>query len=100
MILAREGIEIDRATLSDWMGHAAWWLTPVAALIGRYVVSSSVIHTDDTTIKVLAPGHGKTRTGRFWVYAVDPRIRAGTGPSAAFYRYSPDRDGDEPCDCR
>ena len=96
VILAREGIEIDRATLADWMGHAAWWLTPVAALIGRYVMSSPVIHTDDTTIKVLAPGHGKTRTGRFWVYAVDPRIWAGTGPPAAFYRYSPDRDGERP----
>lgn len=27
-ILAREGIEIDRATLADWLGHAAWWLVP------------------------------------------------------------------------
>jgi hypothetical protein len=55
-----------------------------------------VIHTDDTTIKVLAPGHGKTRTGRFWVYAADPRVWAGSGPPAAFYRYSPDRDGERP----
>ena len=91
VILAREGIDIDRATLADWLGHAAWWLAPLAALIGQYVVGLPVIHTDDTTVKVLAPGHGKTRTGRFWVYAADPRIWAGTGPPAAFYRYSPDR---------
>jgi transposase len=96
VILAREGIEIDRATLADWMGRAAWWLAPLAVLIGQYVMSLAVIHTDDTTIKVLAPGHGKTRTGRFWVYAADPRIWAATGPPAAFYRYSPDRDGDRP----
>jgi transposase len=96
VILAREGIEIDRATLADWLGHAAWWLAPLAVLIGQYVMGLPVIHTDDTTIKVLAPGHGKTRTGRVWVYAVDPRIWAGTGPPAAFYRYSPDRDGERP----
>lgn len=96
VILAREGIEIDRATLADWLGHAAWWLAPLAVLIGQYVMGLPVIHTDDTTIKVLAPGHGKTRTGRFWVYAADPRVWAGTGPPAAFYRYSPDRDGERP----
>ena len=38
MILAREGIDIDRATVADWLGHAAWWLAPLAALIGHYVV--------------------------------------------------------------
>lgn len=96
VILAREGIEIDRATLADWLGRAAWWLAPLAVLIGQYVMGLPVIHTDDTTIKVLAPGHGKTRTGRFWVYAVDPRVWAGVGPPAAFYRYSPDRDGERP----
>ena len=96
VILAREGIDIDRATLADWLGHAAWWLAPLAALIGQYVMGLPVIHTDDTTIKVLAPSHGRTRTGRFWVYAADPRIWAGTGPPAAFYRYSPDRDGERP----
>jgi transposase len=95
-ILAREGVELDRATLADWLGHAAWWLAPLAVLIGNYVMGLPVIHTDDTTIKVLAPGHGKTRTARFWVYAVDPRIWAGVGPPAAFYRYSPDRDGERP----
>ncbi len=92
VILARERVEIDRATLADWLGHAARWLAPLAVLIGNYVMGLPVIHTDDTTIKVLAPSYGKTRTARFWVYAVDPRIWAGLGPPAAFYRYSSDRD--------
>jgi transposase len=63
-ILAREGIESERATLADWVGQAAWWLTPLAQLIGAHVMTSPVIHTDDTPIAVLAPGHG--RTGRIW----------------------------------
>ena len=72
-ILAREGIEIERATLADWVGHAAWWVVPLAALIGAHVMAAPVIHTDDTPIAVLAPGNGKTRTGRIWTYVVDER---------------------------
>ena len=97
-ILAREGIEIERATLADWVGHAAWWLLPLAQLIGMHVVAAPVIHTDDTPIKVLAPGNGKTRTGRIWIYLVDERPWAGSRAPAAYYRYSPDRKGERPRD--
>lgn len=98
VILAREGIDIDRVTLADWVGHAVWWLTPLAELIGAYIMANPVLHTDDTTISVLAPGLGRTRIARFWVYAIDPGTWAGTGPPAAFYRYSPDRKGERPRD--
>lgn len=95
-ILAREGVEIERQTLADWVGHGAWWLRPVAAAIGSHVMAQGVIWTDDTPIRVLAPGRGKTRLGRFWVYAFDPRPWGGTGPPAALYCYSPDRKGERP----
>ena len=96
VILAREGVEIDRVTLADWIGRAAWWLAPLAQLIGTTVMTQPVLHTDDTPIRTLAPGTGKTRLSRFWVYAVDPRSHAGAGPPAAFYRYSADRKGERP----
>ena len=96
VILAREGVEIDRVTLADWIGRAAWWLAPLARLIGTTVMSQPVLHTDDTPIRTLAPGTGKTRLSRFWVYAVDPRPHAGPGAPAAFYCYSPDRKGEWP----
>jgi transposase len=95
-ILAREGIEIERATLADWMGHAAWWLTPLAAMIGAHVMTASVIHTDDTPIAVLAPGLGKTRTGRLWTYLTDERPWRGERAPAAWYRFSPGRKGERP----
>jgi hypothetical protein len=57
-----------------------------------------VIWTDDTPIAVLAPGRGRTRQGRIWVYAFDPRPWQGAGAPAAFYRYSPDRKGERPRD--
>ena len=99
-ILAREGVEIERQTLADWVGHGAWWLRPLAEAIGTYARAQGVIWTDDTPIRVLAPGRGRTRLGRFWVYAFDPRPwggqESGHGPPAAFYCYSPDRKGERP----
>jgi transposase len=95
-ILAREGAEIERQTLADWVGHGAWWLRPLAEAIGSYALAQGVIWTDDTPIRVLTPGRGRTRLGRFWVYAFDPRPWGGTGPPAAFYCYSPDRKGERP----
>jgi transposase len=96
-ILERQGIDIDRATMAQWVGHVAWWLTPLAELIGRTIMAQPVIWTDDTPIRTLAPGTGKTRQSRFWCYAVDPRPYQGAGYPAAFYRYSADRKGERPC---
>ena len=96
VILAREGVDIDRATMAEWMGHVAWWVRPLAERIGQYVMMQSVIWTDDTPIRTLAPGAGKTCLSRFWCYAVDPRPYKGPGHPAAFYRYSADRKGERP----
>lgn len=95
-ILAREGVEIERQTLADWVGHGAWWLSRLADAIGAYALRHGVVWTDDTPIAVLAPGRGRTREGRFWVYAFDPRPWKGQGAPVAFYRYSPDRKGERP----
>jgi hypothetical protein len=59
-------------------------------------MAQPVLWTDDTPIRTLAPGTGRTRLARFWCYAVDPRPYAGQGPPAVLYRYSPDRKGERP----
>ena len=92
-IYAREGVEIDRATLADWVGNAVFLLSPLAEAIGRHVRAGSVLHADDTTVPVLAPGLGKTKTGRLWVVVRDERPWGSDAPPAAFYRYSADRKG-------
>ena len=97
-ILLREGVEIERATLADWVGHVAWWVAPLAELIGAQVMATPVLHTDDTPIAVLAPGNGKTRTGRLWAYVLDERPWQGRRAPAAYYRFSPDRKGERPRD--
>jgi transposase len=95
-IYARQGVVIERQTLADWMGHAAFWLAPLGELIGAHVFAAPAIHSDDTPIRVLCPGLGRTRMGRLWTYVVDERPWAGPRAPAAYYRYSSDRKGERP----
>jgi transposase len=97
-IFARDGVEIERMVMADWMGHLAWWITTLVEMIGAYVMGAPAIHADDTPIKVLSPGKGRTATGRIWIYVVDERPWAGERAPAAFYRYSPDRKGERPAE--
>jgi transposase len=95
-IYAREGVDIDRATMAGWVEQVHALLDPLVAALGRYVLQAPKVHADDTPVKVLAPGRGKTRTGRLWVYVRDDRPAASSDPPAAWYRYSPDRKGEHP----
>ena len=94
--LCPEGLELDRSTLGDWVGQAAWLLDPVVAKIRQHVFAADKIHGDDTTVPVLAPGLGRTATGRLWVYVRDDRLFCGPAAPAAAYFYSPDRGGKHP----
>ena len=93
VIYAREGVELDRATLADWVGKAEFLLAPLAEMIGRHVRAGAALHADDTTVPVLAPGLGKTKTGRLWVVVRDERPWGSVVPPAAFYHYSANRKG-------
>jgi transposase len=93
-IYARDGVDLDRGMLADWIGRMAWLLKPLAERIGAHVMAGRAIHADDTPVPVLAPGRGKTRTGRIWVYLRDERPHAGTAVPAVLYRYTPDRKGE------
>lgn len=93
-IYARSGLDLDRGQLAAWLGHVAWLLRPLVELIAAHVMAGRVIHCDDTPVPVLAPGAGKTKTGRLWVYLRDERPHAGTAPPAVLYRYTPDRKGE------
>jgi transposase len=93
VIYAREGVELDRATMADWMGKVVFLLTPLAEAIGRHVRAGATLHADDTTVPVLSPGLGKTATGRLWVLVRDERPWGSAVPPAVLYRYSPDRRG-------
>src|SRR3954454_11765434 len=95
-IFARQGIELDRSTLCNWVGRACWWLEPLWRLLRRHVMGSTRIFADDTPLPVLDPGRGRTKTGRLWGYAVDDRPWNGSTPPAVVYLYAEDRKGEHP----
>ena len=70
-IYARDRVDLDRSTLADWVGKAAWLLRPLVEALGREVMGAERLFADDTPVPVLAPGTGKTKTGRLWAYARD-----------------------------
>ena len=95
-IYARQGVHLDRSTLSDWVGRAAWWLAPLRDHLFATLKQSAKLFADETTAKVLDPGRGRTKVGQFWTYARDDRPWGGSAPPAVVYRYAPDRKADRP----
>ena len=95
-IYERQGVELDRATLADWVGQTSGLLQPLVEALRRHVMSATKLHADDTPVPVLAPGLGKTKLGRLWTYVRDDRPAGDTTPPAVWFAYSPDRKGEHP----
>ena len=95
-IYARDGVEIDRSTMTGWVDRGDQLLDPLVAALGRYTLAADKVHADDTPVPVLSPGLGKTKTGRLWVYVRDDRPAGSKDAPAAWYQYSPDRKGEHP----
>jgi transposase len=93
---AREGVELDRSVLARWVGEASELMAPLVEVLRRYVMSTEKLHGDDTPLPVLAPGHGRTKTARFWTYVRDGRPAGDTAAPAVWFSYSPDRKGEHP----
>ena len=93
---ARDGIDLDRSLLADWVGASSALLAPLGEALRAHVFSADVVHADDTTLPVLAPGRGKTKTGRLWTYVRDERPAAGESAPAVYFAYTPDRKGIHP----
>jgi len=96
VIYARAGVELSRALLADWVGACSDLLAPLVEAIRRHVTAGVKLHADDTTLPVLAPGLGKTRTGRLWTYVRDDRPAGSNEPPAVWFAYTPDRKGIHP----
>jgi transposase len=95
-IYDREGVDLDRSTLAGWVGKSTALLEPLADAIKKHVLKGQAIFADDTPVKMLAPGAGKTRTARLWAYVRDERPWVGEAHPAAWYQFSPDRKGVRP----
>jgi transposase len=90
-IMARQGVPLDRSTLSFWMGYAAAELAPVVARLRQMMLASTRVFADETVVPVLDPGRGRTKQGYFWAIARDDRPWGGREPPAVVYSYAPGR---------
>jgi transposase len=95
-IYAREGVELDRSTLADWVGQSSALLRPLVEALRVHVLGGSKLHADDTPVPVLCPGRGTTKQGRLWTYVRDDRASGNSTPAAVWFAYSPDRKGLHP----
>jgi transposase len=81
----RHHVEIPNSTLCDWVGYSADRLQPIVFALQAELLKHKKLHTDDTTVPVLAKG--KTKQGRLWVYVADGSF----GYKATVYDYTPTR---------
>lgn len=88
-IFAQAGLTLSRTTLMQWVAASSALLGPLAGALGRYVLAAPNLNADDTPVKVLAPGRGKTKRGRLWTYVRDGRPWKSRDPPAVWYQYSP-----------
>ncbi len=95
-IYGREGIDLDRSTLAEWVGKSTALLEPLAEAIGRHVRAGPALFADDTPLKLQAKV--RCKTARLWAYVRDQRPWDSQAPPAAWYRFSPDRRGAHPAD--
>src|SRR5262249_13972252 len=72
-IFAREGVDLPRSTLCDWVADVATALAPIGEQLRREIVATDYLQTDDTTIPWLGEGGGGYK-GRLWTY-LDPLSR-------------------------
>jgi transposase len=82
---------LDRTLLAQWVGSVSALLIPLTDALRAHVFAADVVHADDTPLPVLAPGRGKTKTGRLWTYVRDEGPAAGEVAPAVCFAYSPDR---------
>ena len=112
-IYAREGIDLDRSTMADWVGRSTTLLEPIGDAIGTIVRNGQALFADDTPVKMQAPGHKQTKTARVWTYVRDERPwnsahgESGDGseqpppghcPPCVWYQFTIDRKGEHPVD--
>ena len=96
-IYAREGVNLHRSTLGDWVGRTTALLEPLAEHIGKLVRAGPALFADDTPVKLQVRANTtKTKTARLWSYVRDERPWCGAAPPCAWYQFSVDRKGEHP----
>jgi len=88
----REGIDISRQTMANWMIRGAEMLADIYDAMRIALLKLDIVHADETTLQVLKePGRAAQTDSYMWLY------RSGReGPPMALFEYQPGRAGQYP----
>jgi transposase len=89
-IYRRSGAFIARSSMASWIGQCGVRLEPLAQALREHLLSQNVLHGDETPIKLLAPGTGKTQTAYAWVWRSSD---LETTDKAVLYQFADSRQG-------
>lgn len=81
-IAERSEVPLAESTLASWVGTVGWWLQPLADRLRERLKGETVLHADETPVKQLDPGKGKTKTAYLWAYRNTPL--SGSAPIILF----------------
>lgn len=90
-IYARQGIQLDRSTLADWVGRAAGTFVRCATTFSSDCDDPNGCLPTRPPRQYLIQGAGRTKTGQLWAYARDDRPWGGNDPPMVAYVYAADR---------
>ncbi len=89
-IFQRAGIDIPRSTLADWVGRCGVELAPLVEALKTAIISQSVLHADETPVKMLVPGEKKAKKAYVWAFATT----RWSDVQAVVYDFQPTRAGE------
>jgi len=81
---------LSRSTMSEWLGRIGFALYPLADRLMELLKQRQVLHADETPIKQLDPGAGKTKRAYLWSYRSND---LDTGPPIVVFDYQASRSG-------
>nr|WP_319484897.1 IS66 family transposase [uncultured Cohaesibacter sp.] len=90
-IYLRDGVEISRSLMAQWMGHLGFELQMLSDYVLERIKQGERVFADETTLPTLAPGSGKTTKAWLWAYARDDRPYGGSSPPMVAYRFEDGR---------
>lgn len=89
-IAARQQVNLSRSTMSEWIGRMGFALQPLADRLAELLRQREVLHADETPVKQLDPGAGKTKRAYLWSYRSND---LDTGPPIVVFDYQSSRSG-------
>lgn len=90
-IAARSGVTLARSTLAEWVGRLGVALTPLAERLAELLRQGAILHADETPVRQLDPGSGKTHRAYLWAYRSNA---LDTGPPIVVFDYQTSRSGE------